>query len=312
MELYRKYRPKTFKQLIGNKDTISSLEKKIKEDNLPHAILITGQTGTGKTTLGRIIANEINAIGLDYREIDSADFRGIDTIREVRRTMQFAPIESDKIVYLMDEVHMLGQGGSSAKNPAQNALLKGLEEPPNHCYFILCTTDPQMLMKTIRSRCTHYEMENLTNKQISLLLKRITKKEKVTLKKDVIKKIIEVCEGRSREALTILEKIIHLNPKKMKAQIKKIQETEANGFKLAQLLFKGGSWSSATKLLKSLKNENHESIRQTIYSFMITVTSNQPNERAHFIMYHFEEPLYDNGFNRLWYKCHGIINDYEM
>ena len=312
MELYRKYRPKTFKQLIGNKDTIASIVKKIEDDTLPHALLLTGQSGTGKTTLGRIIANEINAKGFDYREIDSASFRGIDTIRDIRRKMQLAPIESNCIVYLMDEIALLGAGGASVKNLAQSALLKALEEPPDHCYFILCTTDPQMLMKTVRSRCVQYQMENITDKQMSILLKRITKKEKVTIKKDVINRIIEASEGRSREALTILEKIIHLSPKKMKAQIIKIQETESNGFKLAQLLFKGGSWSSVTKILKTLKNENHEQIRQVIFGFMITVTTNKPNQRAHDIMYHFQEPLYDNGYIRLWYKCHGIINDFEM
>ena len=89
MELYRKYRPQKFKELIGNKQTKESLQRKIEEDKLPHALLFTGESGTGKTTIGRIIANEINASDFDYHEIDTADFRGVDTIRDIRKKINF-------------------------------------------------------------------------------------------------------------------------------------------------------------------------------------------------------------------------------
>jgi DNA polymerase-3 subunit gamma/tau len=312
MDLYRKYRPNTFKELVGNIDTKTSLEGKIKEGKLPHAILLTGESGTGKTTIGRIIANELNAVGRDYREIDSADFRGIDTVRSIRRQMIYHPSEGDAIVYLLDEAALLGQGGSSVKNLSQSALLKALEDPPNYLYFILCTTDPLMLMKTIRSRCTHYEMEMLTEKQLIILVNRIAKREKVKLPNEITLSIALACKGKPRRALTILEKIIHLPTKAMKKQVLKENETESSGFELAKLLFNGGSWQKAIMILKTIENENPEQIRRTIYGFMKTVISKKANERAHYIMFCFDEPLYDDGMNKLWYLCHGILNGYEL
>ena len=98
--------------------------------------------------------------GGDYREIDSADFRGIDTIREIRKQIQYLPIESDCRMWLLDEVHMLTA-------PAQEALLKALEDTPKHVYFALCTTEPQKLIKTIKGRCTHYTVDLLNEKQIT-------------------------------------------------------------------------------------------------------------------------------------------------
>lgn len=310
MELYRKYRPGTFKELIGNKDTKDSLIAKIEKGELPHALLLTGASGCGKTTLGRIIANEINAKGLDYHEIDSADFRGIDHIRSIRRKMHYGATDGDNVVWLLDEAHQIGVG-SSSKNAAQSALLKALEDPPDFCYFILCTTDPQMLMKTIRSRCTHYELETLNDKQISILLQRISKREKVKLPKDIIKSITKACNGKPRRALTILEKVIHLKPEQMKMQVQKEDEKESSAFELAQLLFKGGNWQKGIPVLKSLKNESTESIRRVICGYMVSVISKRANERAHFLLWCFKDPLYDD-MHKLWYLCHGILNDYDI
>ena len=312
MELYRKYRPKTFKELVGNKDTVNSIVSKIERETLPHALLFTGESGTGKTTLGRIIATEIGATGLDYHEIDSVDFRGIDSVRQIRRQMQYAPTEGDAVVWLLDEVALLGAGGASTKNLSQSALLKALEDPPDHCYFILCTTDPQMLMKTVKSRCTHFEMETLPDKQIQIIITRVIKRENVKLPREIIISIAKASKGKARKALTILEKVINLPPDKMKIQIQKEDETEANGFKLAQLLFKGGSWSSAASILKSIENENPETIRRIIFKYMISVTSKRANEKAGDIMYYFKEPLYEDGFNRLWLICHQYLNGFEL
>jgi len=312
MELYRKYRPQTFREFTGNRDTISSIRTKLDQNKIPHALLLTGASGTGKTTLGRIIAEKIGATGLDYHEVDSADFRGIDTVRKIRRQMQYAPSESKNVVWLLDECALLGSGGASVKNLSQSALLKALEDPPDHCYFILCTTDPQMLMKTIKSRCTHYEMETLTDRQIQMVLTRIIKKEKVKIPKEIVTSIAKASKGKPRKALTILEKVIHLPVDKMQIQIQNENEQESSAFKLAQLLFKGSSWKAAIPILKGLKNENPETIRRVINSYMITVISKGSNEKAGDILFYFKEPFYDDGMTRLWFICHQYLNGFEL
>ena len=139
MSFARKYRPKSFKTFIGNQKTIEAVQGIL--DGRTHSFMITGPTGCGKTTMGRIIAKELQCLGDDFCEMDSADFRGIDTIRNLRKQIQYRPIEKDSKcrVFLMDEVHKL-------TGDAQAALLKNLEEPPDHIYFILCTTDPQKVI----------------------------------------------------------------------------------------------------------------------------------------------------------------------
>jgi len=179
MALYHTHRPDNFEEMLGNRDVIQSLSTKIEEESLPRAIMFTGPYGCGKTTMGRILAQEVESFGRDFREIDTGDFRGIDTVRDVRRNMKFLPMEKESKhrVYLFDEVHMLGRGGDSSKNEAQNALLKMLEEVPSHAYIILCTTDPQQVLKGVRDRCTKYQMELLSEKDMVKLIKHVADEE---------------------------------------------------------------------------------------------------------------------------------------
>ena len=144
LELYRKYRPTTLDQMVGNEATIKSLKKEL--ENGSHTFLFTGNAGCGKTTLARIIAKEVGAGELSIREINSADNRGIDTAREVMEQMRFNPSDGDALVWILDEVHMISSAGP-------NAFLKALEDTPSHCYFFLCTTNPEKLISPLKTRC---------------------------------------------------------------------------------------------------------------------------------------------------------------
>ena len=201
MSLYRKYRPSSLSELRGNIEVVTSLQNLLSEDKFPHAILLHGPTGCGKTTVGRIIATELGSQGLDFKEVDSADFRGIDTIREIRKNSQYKPVESKCRVWIIDECHKL-------TNDAQNAFLKILEDTPEHVYFVLCTTEPEKLIKTIRSRCLQMQMSPLSDADMSKLLRVTARAEGERLEKEVLDQIIMDSLGLPRTALQILEQVI--------------------------------------------------------------------------------------------------------
>jgi DNA polymerase-3 subunit gamma/tau len=165
MTLYIKHRPTDLIGVKGNEDVVEALKNMLlNKESCPHSFLLSGPTGCGKTTLARIIAAELGCFGSDYKEIDSADFRGIDTIREIGKQCMYKPLESSCRVFVIDECHKM-------TNDAQNAFLKRLEDTPKHVYFILCTTDPSKLIPTIRGRCSQFQVKPLSEKVLLRLLK---------------------------------------------------------------------------------------------------------------------------------------------
>src|SRR5690554_5071868 len=169
--LYLKYRPDSLDEVVGNSETVELLRSQLSPDAsqpIGRSILFHGPTGCGKTTLGRIVARELGAKGSDIKEIDAADFRGIDTIREIRKQIAYKPLEGPYQVWILDEVHR-------ATQDAQSALLKTLEDTPSHVYFILCTTDPQKLLPAIRGRCADYQVRTLNDREMRMLLRRVVK-----------------------------------------------------------------------------------------------------------------------------------------
>ena len=158
-----KYRPKFFSEVIGQERSIQILQNQIKNNMVRQGYLFCGSAGTGKTTVARIMASALKA---DLVEIDAASNNGVDNIRELRENVKFKPMGHEKRVYIVDEVHMLSTG-------AYNALLKVLEEPPEHIIFILCTTDPQKIPATIISRLQRFDFKRVPSKQIYDRLKLI-------------------------------------------------------------------------------------------------------------------------------------------
>ncbi len=199
--LYRKHRPQSFKEVRDQEHIVSVLEGAIAKGNIPHAILFSGSRGTGKTTLARIFAREIGVQDVDLYEIDAASNRGIDDIRALREAVYTRPYESERKVYIIDEVHMLTK-------EAFNALLKTLEEPPDHVVFILATTEEDKLLDTILSRCQVFRMHSPSRSVLAQTVIDVAKKEGFTLQKDAADLIAIAADGSFRDALGVMQKVI--------------------------------------------------------------------------------------------------------
>lgn len=199
--LYRKYRPQTFTDVLGQEHVVSVLEGAIKQGNIAHAYLFSGTRGTGKTSVARILAREIGCSDNDVYEIDAASNRGIDDIRELRDAVQVMPFESPYKVYIIDEVHMLTK-------EAFNALLKTLEEPPKHAVFVLATTETEKLPETIISRCQSFTFKKPSQEMLKEMLVRAGKKEGFTLEASSADLMAVLAEGSFRDAYGILQKIL--------------------------------------------------------------------------------------------------------
>ncbi|MDE5670339.1 MAG: DNA polymerase III subunit gamma/tau [Eubacterium sp.] len=217
--LYRKYRPKVFSDVYGQEHVTSTLINEIKENRISHAYLFTGSRGTGKTTCAKILAKAVNCEhnengepcnecevckGLDSGsiydvvEIDAASNNGVDNIRDLREEANYTPTRGRYRVYIIDEVHMLSKG-------AFNALLKTLEEPPEHVIFILATTEVHMLPATILSRCQRFDFKRIQPETMALRLKEVAGFENMQLDGDAAILISRIADGGMRDALSILD-----------------------------------------------------------------------------------------------------------
>ena len=217
--LYRKYRPQTFSDVVGQEHITETLKKELAEGKTVHAYLFTGTRGTGKTSCAKILARAVNCLNnnagdpclecsscasieegenTDIVEIDAASNNGVDNIRELRELISFAPASSKYRVYIIDEVHMLSLG-------AFNALLKTLEEPPAHVIFILATTEVHKLPATILSRCQRFDFRRIDNEKICQRIQYIAEKEGLTVSDDAATLIAASADGGMRDALSILD-----------------------------------------------------------------------------------------------------------
>lgn len=222
MTLYLKYRPQTIEE-IDITSVRASLTNILKSGNIPHAFLFAGPKGTGKTSLARILAKAINCEckdckvrpcnkceqcksitngnNIDIIEMDAASNRGIDDVRALRDIVKLAPANSKAKIYIIDEAHML-------TTEASNALLKTLEEPPAHVYFILATTNPEKLIETIKSRTTLVSFTKATPEEILRSLKRVIRDEKIKITNDDLNKIVKISKGSFRDAVKNLEQYL--------------------------------------------------------------------------------------------------------
>ena len=219
--LYRKYRPKTFDDVVGQDVVVQTLKNSVLNNKINHAYLFSGPRGCGKTSIAKIFARLVNCENpsgtnpcnkcvfctqtneqnLDIIEMDAASNNGVDEIREINNKVNLVPSLGKYKVYIIDEVHMLTIG-------AFNALLKTLEEPPAHVIFILATTDPHKVPITILSRCQRFDLKKISEEKISNRIKSICKEENINITDEAIKEVAHLGDGSLRDALSILDQVI--------------------------------------------------------------------------------------------------------
>lgn len=218
--LYRKWRPKTFDDVVGQEHITSTLSHEVEIDRVSHAFLFTGSRGTGKTTCAKVLSKAVNCLHpvngspcneceicrgiddgsiLDVIEIDAASNNGVDNIRDLREEANYTPVHTKYRVYIIDEVHMLSIG-------AFNALLKTLEEPPEHVKFILATTEVHKLPATILSRCQRFDFHRISPENIAARLKYVAGQENLQLDDDAALLIARIADGGMRDALSLLDR----------------------------------------------------------------------------------------------------------
>lgn len=293
------YRPKNFDDVVGNKATILSLKKVLQREQPPSAFLITGPSGTGKTTLGRIISDALHCSPSDYTELDASSDRGIDATRALADSMRYMPLSGSKKVILLDEAHMLTK-------PAQESLLKSLEEPPKHVHWIICTTNPEALKDTLKRRCHIYHLQRVIENDMRDLLKKIIiaeKRKPAQYPASVMLKLIQVADGSPGIALKMLDQILDLTSVDDMMNI-----IESIGYSddsveigvICKILADSKMtdeelrWKKLMPLLKGL-DIDPESGRRVVLSWMEKTLLSTGSARVAGIIHNFKGNFYDSG-----------------
>jgi len=289
-----KYRPKSFDEFLGNEETIKSLKSFLTQKGHPRTYLFTGPSGTGKTTLGRIIVKELGVYQNEIFEINASNNRGIETMREIEKFSSHFPF-GNVMLFMFDEVHGL-------TGDAQRALLKLAEEPPRYVYVVLCTTNPEKLLDKLKNRCQSYALNPLDEDTMNTLILRVLGEEKAELTPEIMQMLIKASEGIPRKALMLLERIIYLAKDEQERELLDASQEVASrdGIRdLCRILVSeslrtdhNNDWEDIKEILKEL-NSPIEEIRKVIMenmaSFLLYATSEAEKEKALRIMDDFSK-----------------------
>lgn len=304
-ELYRKYRPKKLSEVVGQTAAVKALNGLGKDRAMPHVLLLTGPSGTGKTTLARILANMLGCRGPDLVEVNAAEKRGIDAIRGIQAAMGQSPMVSRCRIWIIDECHALTPD-------AQSAFLKDLEDTPNHVYFMLATTDPNKLKRAILTRSTQVQCEPITESVLCKLIAKVIQQEPEVfhgrVSDSLIKRIARAAQGSARQALVILQKVIHLEDETDQQAVVDGFDPEVSAFKLYNALCGSSNWGQVADVLKTLKDEEPERLRRMILGCCKNdMLAGRKLDVAPAVFEEFSEPFFDTGFPGVVAAAYNVV-----
>jgi DNA polymerase III gamma/tau subunit len=299
--LATKYRPKALKDFLGNEDVTKALRSMMERDEIPHSLLFTGPSGCGKTTLARIVASRLKCSQYDFTENNAADFRGIDSVRDILRQMTLSPMNGTCRVWLLDECHQLSKD-------AQHALLKALEDTPTHVYFLLATTEPEKLLPTIKTRCVTFDVQPLSDNDMTVLLDIVVDKELGTpLRKEITDQIVQDSLGSARMALSILDKIINMDVGDMLATAKQQAAQQNEAIDLCRALIGKRPWKEIARIIQGITQEP-ESVRRAVlgYASAVLLKSGQP--QAYLVLDAFRQDFFTTGKAGLMMAAYAAVS----
>lgn len=290
MELHIKYRPRRLEDVAGQPEAVKVLRKYLKSDTLPHAILFTGESGTGKTTMARILAERV--AGKDAFSIQELDCAAVDkpmeTIRAIKEQAQYKPMGGRAAVWIMDEFQALSRAGFT-----QQACLTMLEKEKGRAYFFLCTTDPPKIIPTVRNRCVEIKTRLLDLSELVELVTGVALKENVPLSEKATGRIADMALGSPRRALVLLDTVVGVPPKEQMAALGKAEGSVGEVIELPRVLLKGARWKEVAEVLRRIKTEDAERVRRTVTGYCQNVLlGGRPNDRAMLILQAFREPVF--------------------
>lgn len=272
-DLHTKYRPTKLEAVLGQSHIVKSLSDVLTKGSC-HAFVFTGTSGAGKTTLARIVALAAGCTSNNLLEVDAATHSGVDDMRAVTEGLRYAGMGKSPVrAIIVDEAHRLSAA-------AWASLLKQIEEPSKHVYWMLCTTEALKIPETIKNRCVCYEVRPVKSDVIYDLLRDVAKAEKLETSEDVLYLIAEKAHGSVRRALTNLSQCAGCKDRKEAARLIKTSAEDGEIIDLCRALAKGGlNWEGAMAMVKPLQEQNGESIRMVVLAYFTKVLMGQTDDK---------------------------------